>query len=80
MHEQYIKELAKNVFRGQEGAVIDDYCVGDCCLGYTSEPIPGSEKGRRKEVVYLPSKSVTGRGLKMTIVYGDVEHANPPLI
>ena len=32
------------------------------------------------EVVYLPSKSVSGRGLKMTIVYGDTEHGNPPLI
>ena len=31
------------------------------------------------EVVYLPSKSVSGRGIKMTIVYGDVEHATPPL-
>ena len=32
------------------------------------------------EVVYLPSKSVTGRGLKMTIVYWDSGHGIPPLI
>ena len=46
-HERYVKDLGKQVFRGQEGAILDDYGVGDYCLGFTSEPIPGSEQGRR---------------------------------
>ena len=45
--EQYIKDLAQSVFRGQEGAVLAGYSVGDHCFGYTSVPIPGSELGRR---------------------------------
>ena len=45
--EQYIKDLAKSVFRGQEGAVLAGYAVGDHCFGYTSVPIPGSEVVRR---------------------------------
>src|SRR5262249_18565090 len=28
-------------------AVLNDYSVGDWCLGYASEPVPGSESGRR---------------------------------
>ena len=47
VHEQYLKDLAANVFRGQEGAVLAGFSVGDYCFGYKSEPIPGSEKGRR---------------------------------
>jgi len=47
VHERYIKELAANVFRGQEGTVLDGYSVGDPCYGYTTSPIPGSEAGRR---------------------------------
>lgn len=47
MHERYIKELAENVFRGQEGAVLAGLCVGDYRFGYSSEPIPGSEKTRK---------------------------------
>lgn len=47
LHERYIKELAENVFRGQEGAVLAGLCVGDYRFGYTSEPIPGSESTRR---------------------------------
>jgi hypothetical protein len=35
------------VLRGQEEAVLNDYSVGDWCLGYGSEPIPGSEAARR---------------------------------
>jgi site-specific DNA recombinase len=47
MHERYIKELSESVFSGQEGAVLAGLCVGDYCFGYTSEPIPGSEQGRK---------------------------------
>jgi transposase len=47
LHERYVKELAENVFRGQEGAVLAGLCVGDYRFGYTSEPIPGSEATRR---------------------------------
>jgi site-specific DNA recombinase len=47
LHERYIKELAENVFRGQEGAVLAKLCVGDYTFGYGSKPIPGSEATRR---------------------------------
>ncbi len=47
MHEEYLKVLREAVLRGQEEAVLNDYSVGDWCLGYGSEPIPGSEVGRR---------------------------------
>jgi hypothetical protein len=47
VHEQYLKDLAANVLRGQEGAVLAGWSVGDYCFGFASEPIPGSEKGRR---------------------------------
>ncbi len=45
-HEQYLKELSKNVRRGKEGAVGRGFSVGDYCFGYMGEPIPGSEVGR----------------------------------
>jgi hypothetical protein len=45
-NEQYLRSLAKFVFRGQEGLVLDNLCVGDYCFGYSSEPIPGSEAHR----------------------------------
>lgn len=44
VHEQYLKDLAANVLRGQAGTVLSGQCVGDYCFGYTSEPIPGSEQ------------------------------------
>jgi DNA invertase Pin-like site-specific DNA recombinase len=47
MHGEFIKALRSAVLRGQEEAVLNDYSVGDWCLGYASEPIPGSEAGRR---------------------------------
>jgi DNA invertase Pin-like site-specific DNA recombinase len=47
LHERYIKELSENVFRGQEGAVLAGWCIGDYRFGYKSEPIPGSESSRR---------------------------------
>jgi hypothetical protein len=46
-HENFIKQLSKYVFRGQEGAILSGYGVGDQCFGYSSEAIPGTEKGRR---------------------------------
>ena len=46
IHEQYIKDLAHFVLRGQEGAFQANFSVGDCCFGYTSEPLPGSENNR----------------------------------
>ncbi|MFO0825905.1 MAG: recombinase family protein [Gemmataceae bacterium] len=47
MHGEFLTALRSAVLRGQEGAILDDYSVGDWCLGYGSEPIPGSEAGRR---------------------------------
>jgi DNA invertase Pin-like site-specific DNA recombinase len=47
VHEQYLKGLRAAVLRGQEEAVLNDWSVGDWCFGYGSEPIAGSEKGRR---------------------------------
>ena len=47
VHEQYVRDLAANVFRGQEGTVLSNLCVGDYCFGFASVPIPGSEQGRR---------------------------------
>ncbi len=47
VHEQYLKNLAENVLKGQEGAVLAGFSVGDHCLGFNSAPIPGSEQGRR---------------------------------
>ena len=46
VHEQYIKDLSKNVLRGQEGAVLAGFSVGDHCFGYSSAAVPGSEQGR----------------------------------
>jgi DNA invertase Pin-like site-specific DNA recombinase len=51
-HEQFLKKLAIDVFGGQEGVVLDHFCVGDYCFGYGSEPVPGTEnrgKGRNKK-------------------------------
>lgn len=48
VHEQYLKDLAENVLRGQEGAVLAGFSVGDYCFGYTSAPIPGSDRGGRR--------------------------------
>jgi DNA invertase Pin-like site-specific DNA recombinase len=45
-HEQYLKLLAENVFRAQEGVVLDMLSVGDYCLGYGGAPIPGTESQR----------------------------------
>jgi site-specific DNA recombinase len=47
VHERFIKDLSDNVFKGQEGTVLDGHCVGDYCFGYRSVPIPGSEQGRK---------------------------------
>jgi DNA invertase Pin-like site-specific DNA recombinase len=47
VHEQYLKGLRAAVLRGQEEAVLNDWSVGDWPFGYASEPIPGSEQGRK---------------------------------
>jgi DNA invertase Pin-like site-specific DNA recombinase len=47
LHQEFIKALRDAVLRGQEEAVLKDWSVGDWCFGYRSEPIPGSETGRR---------------------------------
>ena len=47
MHGEFLVALRSAVLRGQEEAVLKDYSVGDWCLGYGSEPIPGSESTRR---------------------------------
>ncbi|MCB9922379.1 MAG: recombinase family protein [Planctomycetaceae bacterium] len=46
LHERYIKELSANVFRGQEGAVLAGFAVGDHCFGYTTVPVEGTEATR----------------------------------
>jgi site-specific DNA recombinase len=46
-HENYVKELSKNVHRGQEGAILDGLSVGDHRFGYQSVPSPNGEaRGR----------------------------------
>ncbi len=47
VHEQYLKELSQNVLRGQEGALLEGFSVGDWCFGYGSEAIPGTAVKRR---------------------------------
>jgi len=46
-HERFVKDLGGYVFRGQEGVVLAGLSVGDMCLGYGSEAVPGSESTRR---------------------------------
>jgi site-specific DNA recombinase len=68
MHERYIKDLGDNVFRGQEGAVLAGFSVGDYCFGYTSAPIPGSENARK------------GRNAKLRMAYTVDERTAPWVI
>jgi len=57
--EQYISRLAKNVWRGQEGRVLEGYSSGSRCFGYRSvKPVAGdsdndrrSSKGTKLEVI-----------------------------
>ena len=42
-HEQFIRDLAANVFKGQEGTVLSNFSVGDYRLGYDSVPSPNGE-------------------------------------
>jgi hypothetical protein len=48
-HQEFLTGLRAAVLRGQEEAVLADYSVGDWCFGYTSEPIPGTERGKLKK-------------------------------
>ena len=65
LHERYVKELAANVFRGQEGTVLADFCVGDYRFGYRSVEVPGSEATRK------------GRNAKPRKVYAIDEETAP---
>lgn len=47
MHQELLKAHAANVRRGRVDAFLNDRSNGDWCFGYRSEPIPGSEAGRR---------------------------------
>ncbi len=47
IHERYVKELSQSVLRGQEDTILGEFSVGDWCLGYGSEAVPGSEQSRR---------------------------------
>jgi len=65
IHEQFIKDLREAVIRGQEGALLDGFSVGDWCFGYGSEPVPGSELNR------------AGRNSKPRMIYViNQEHAD----
>lgn len=68
LHEQYVRELAENVRRGQEGALLDGFSVGDWRFGYSSEPVEGSESNR------------TGRNAKPRKVYAIDETTAPWVI
>jgi len=54
VHEQYLKDLAANVLRGQEGTLLGGYSVGDHCFGYGSEIVSGNETLRRGRKEKLP--------------------------
>lgn len=47
MHGEFLAALRAAVLRGPEDAVLNDYSVGDWCLECASEPVPGTEAGRR---------------------------------
>ena len=47
MDEHYIRNLRVHVLRGLEDNQLKDYSNGDFCVGYRSEPIPGTEKSRK---------------------------------
>lgn len=49
VHEQYVKDLAAHVLRGQEQTVFAGYSVGDWCFGYGAEEVTGSEAPHRKK-------------------------------
>jgi len=48
MHEQFLKDLAASVLRGQEGIVLAGLCVGDCRFGFKSVPVIGTETTQRR--------------------------------
>lgn len=47
VNEQFLRELRACVLRGQEGALLAGFSVGDYRFGYKSVPVPGSEVNRR---------------------------------
>lgn len=46
-NEQFIKQLAADVFRGTVGTLLKNYSVGDHRFGYDSVPSPGGETSGR---------------------------------
>jgi DNA invertase Pin-like site-specific DNA recombinase len=57
-HEQFLKTLSAQVFRAQEGVVLDMLSVGDYCLGFGGEPVPGTESKRRGKEPVPKSKYI----------------------
>ncbi|MCA9020253.1 MAG: recombinase family protein, partial [Planctomycetaceae bacterium] len=58
IHEQFIADLRAAVLRGQEGALLEGFSVGDWCFGYGSEPVPGTEqtrpgRNRKPRMIYV---------------------------
>ncbi len=47
MDEQFLAKVRESVISGQENNQLKDLSNGDYCFGFRSEPIPGSEAGRR---------------------------------
>jgi DNA invertase Pin-like site-specific DNA recombinase len=45
-HERYLSDLADRIRRGKRGALDENLSVGDHCLGYRTEAIPGSAQTR----------------------------------
>ena len=54
VHEQYLKDLAANVLRGQEGTLLEGHSVGDHCFGYGSQVVSGNETLRHGRKDKLP--------------------------
>jgi len=45
--ERFLADLSANVFRGQAANIGNGFANGDHCLGYETEPAPGSDGSRR---------------------------------
>jgi DNA invertase Pin-like site-specific DNA recombinase len=56
-HEHYVKELGKNVLRGQSGNAREDCSNGDRCIGYQSVPCPQG-RTRTKGGIIVPKKVI----------------------
>jgi DNA invertase Pin-like site-specific DNA recombinase/uncharacterized protein YdcH (DUF465 family) len=56
-HEQYVKDLGKNAYRGLVGNFRDGFSNGDYCFGYTSTSCPNGST-RIKNGMVVPRKVV----------------------